>query len=110
MGNWKVKFFQAARGDYPVKDFIEKLEKSSYARVLRLIDLLQEFGPFLKMPYSKKVASALYELRVKGKESIRIFYTQISQEYYLLHAFKKKKQKIPKKEIEIALDRVKELI
>ena len=24
---WKVKFFQTARGDYPVKDFIEKQDK-----------------------------------------------------------------------------------
>jgi len=106
---WKVKFFQTERGGYPVKEFIEKLGKKTYARALRSITMLQDFGPFLKMPYSRKIAPQLYELRVKGAEAIRIFYTQVGQKYYLLHVFKKKKQKIPRKEIKIALDRVKEL-
>ena len=109
MSQWQIKFFQTARGDYPVKDFIERLNKKTYARVLRSITLLQEFGPFLKMPHSRKMTSNLYELRVKGAESIRIFYSQISKIYYLLHAFKKKTQKTPSKEIKIALDRVREL-
>jgi len=107
---WKVKFFQTARGDHPVKEFMEKLEKKSYARVLRSISLLQEFGPSLRMPYSKKIASKLYELRVKGIETIRIFYTQANQEYYLVHAFKKETQKTPRQEIKLGLDRIKELI
>lgn len=57
----------------------------------------------------KKIASKLYELRIVSKEQIRIFYTIFRNEYYLLHAFKKKTQKTPKKEIEIALDRIKEI-
>jgi len=107
---WKVKFFQTKRGNYPVKEFIEKLEKKTYARALRSIALLQKFGPFLKMPYSKKIAPGLYELRIKGAEAIRIFYTLVNGKYYLLHAFKKKRQKIPEKEIKLGLDRIKELI
>jgi len=107
---WKVKFFQTARGNYPVKEFIEKLEKKTYARALRSITLLQRFGPFLKMPYSKKIASRLYELRIKGVEAVRIFYTQVDEEYYLVHVFKKKAPKTPNKEIKISLDRVNELI
>lgn len=107
---WKVKFFQTRRENYPVKEFIEKLEKKTYARALRSITLLQEFGPFLKMPYSKKIAPGLYELRIKGAEAVRIFYTQVNKEYYLIHAFKKKTPKIPRREIEVALDRAGELI
>lgn len=77
--------------------------------MLRSITLLENFGPFVKMPYSKKIAPRLYELRIKGAESIRTLYTQIGQVYYLIHAFKKKTDKIPKREIKTALDRVKEL-
>ena len=106
---WKVNLFQTARGDYPVKEFIEKLEKKAYVRALRSIAILQDFGPFLRMPYSRKIAPQLYELRVKGAEAIRIFYTRIDQKYYLVHAFRKKKQKIPRKEIKTALDRTREL-
>lgn len=106
---WKVKFFQTKRGDYPIKEFIEKLEKKTYTRVLKSITLLSNFGPFVKMPYSKKIAPGLYELRIKGAESIRIFYVQVNQVYYLVHVFKKKTDKIPAREIRTALDRVREL-
>lgn len=109
MERWKVKFFQTKRGGYPVKEFIEKLDKRTYAKALRSISWLQDFGPFVKMPYSRKIAPSLFELRIKGVEAIRILYTQRDQKYYLVHAFKKKKQKISRKEIKIALDRAKEL-
>ncbi|MFZ5366578.1 MAG: type II toxin-antitoxin system RelE/ParE family toxin [Patescibacteria group bacterium] len=106
---WKVKFFQTKRGDYPVKEFIEKLEKKTYTRALKSITLLSNFGPFVRMPYSKKIAPHLYELRIKGAESIRILYVQVNQVYYLVHIFKKKTDKIPMREIKTALDRAKEL-
>lgn len=87
-----MKFFQTRRDDFSVKDFIEKLEKKAYARALRSIDLLRDFGLFLRMPYSKKIAPRLYELRIK-----------------FVYAFKKKSQKTPKREIKTALDRSQEL-
>lgn len=107
---WEVKFFQTARGGYPVKKFIEGLEKKTYARVLKSIAILCSFGPFIRMPYSKKIASNLYELRIKGLESIRILYVQTGGKYFLVHAFKKKGQKIPSKELKVALDRIRDLI
>jgi phage-related protein len=106
---WKVKFFQTKRGDYPVKEFIERLEKKTYARALKSITMLCDFGPFVRMPYSKKVGSHLFELRIKGAESIRILYVQVNQVYYLVHAFKKKTDRIPAREIKTALDRTREL-
>ena len=42
--------------------------------------------------------------------AIRIFYTIANNEYYLLHAFKKKSQKTPAKELKVALDRMKEIV
>jgi len=81
---WNVRFFQTARGDYPVKKFIEELDKPSYAKAIRTISLLEEYGPYLRFPYVKKIQDKLYELRIIGKESIRIFYTQHLNSYYLL--------------------------
>jgi len=52
----------------------------------------------------------LYELRISGRVEIRILYTVKNGEYYLLHAFKKKTQKTPSREIKTALDRIKEII
>lgn len=39
---WIVKFFQTARGDYPVKEFIEKQDEATYAKVLQHIKLLNK--------------------------------------------------------------------
>lgn len=107
---WKVLFFQTARDDSPVEDFIKEQDEATYAKVLRSILLLTNSGPFLKPPYIKKLQAKLYELRISGKVAIRIFYTIANNEYYLLHAFKKKSQKTPSKELKVALDRMKELV
>jgi len=58
---WKVLFFQTAKGDFPVKDFIKEQDKATYAKVLQSIKLLANNGPFLKPPYIKKLQDKLYE-------------------------------------------------
>ena len=81
---WKVRFFQAARGDYPVKEFIEEQDKSTQAKITHSVRLLMEYGPFLKPPDIKKLQDKLYELRIPGKIAIRIYYTVVGGQYFLL--------------------------
>ena len=107
---WRVLFFQTARGDFPVKNFIEEQDKGIRTKIGLSIRLLINNGPFLKPPYIKKLQSRLYELRISGKVEIRIFYTISNNDYYLLHAFKKKSQKTPGKELKVAIDRMRELV
>src|SRR3989344_3965770 len=107
---WKVLFFQTPRGKYPVKEFIEKQDRNTVAKINLSIRLLIDYGPFLKPPDIKKLQNKLYELRIQGKSSVRIFYTIIKGEYYLLHAFIKKSQKTPPKELKVALDRMRKLV
>lgn len=107
---WNIKFYQTARGDYPVQDFLEEQDRSTAAKIVSAIELLETDGPYLKPPYIKKLQDKLYELRVSGKIAVRIFYAIKNGEYYLLHAFKKKSQKTPAQEIKTALDRMKEII
>ena len=96
----KVTFF-----NNEIEKFISSLEKSSIARVLRTIDLFEMFGNELGSPHTKKIEPRLFELRIRGKQEIRIFYTFSSGAAVLLHGFMKKAQCIPKKEIEIARTR-----
>ena len=107
---WEVNFFQNSRGDYPVQDFIKEQDKATYTKILHVMLLLKNNGPLLIPPYNKKLQAKLYELRISGKIAVRIFYTMQNNEYYLLHAFKKKTQKTPIKELKIALDRMKDLV
>lgn len=107
---WKVFFFQTARGNYPVQDFVHEQDLPTQTKIAHTIRLLIDYGPYLKPPYIKKLRGKLYELRISGKVAIRIFYTIANNEYYLLHVFKKQGQKTPTKELKTALDRMKEII
>lgn len=95
--------------DKDLEKFILSLEESIIAKVLRTIDLLERFGHNLGLPHSKKIAKQLFELRIHGAQEIRIFYTFHKNSAVLLCGFKKKSQHIPKKEIKLALQKMKML-
>ena len=77
-----------------------------YAKALRTLDLLEQNGPDLGMPFSKPLGDGLFELRVRSGQEIRIFYVfHTHREIFLLHAFQKKTQQTPKNELEIARKR-----
>ncbi len=107
---WNVYYYQTPRGDYPVKNFIEKQNIAVQTKISRSINLLYTKGPFLKLPYIKKLQDKLYELRISGQLAVRIFYSPKNDSYYLLHAFKKKSEKTPSRDLKTAIDRIKEII
>jgi len=107
---WEVEYYIDRRGESPVREFLKEQDERTQQKVVDSINILIESGPFLKPPYMKKLEKGLYELRVKSSVAVRIFYSPITSVYYLLHAFVKKTQKTPEKELKIALDRIKELI
>ena len=89
-------------------EHIEKY-KPTFAKVLRTTELLEYYGPYLGMPHSKRITRVISELRIRGKIEVRILYVQSDRTIYLLHAFQKKSQKTPKKELKIAEARLQEL-
>jgi len=97
------------RFDYQVEKFVASLEKSTIAKILRTIDLLEYFGYQLGLPQSKKVKSNLFELRIRGQQEVRIFYTFKNSAAILLHGFTKKSQKIPKQELRQAIKKMRDL-
>lgn len=103
---WNIIYFESRRGERFVKEFIDEQGSAVKGKYIGMIDLLVEYGPFLSSKYTKKIKNKLYELRITGKEQIRIFYTVRQNDIFLLHAFKKKTQKAPDREIEIALSRL----
>lgn len=109
MGKWKILYFQSARGEKFVKEFIGEQNSMIQGKYAGMVDFLNEYGPFLTEKYTKKIRSSLYELRITGKEQIRVLYTVSGEDIILLHAFKKKTQKVPRQEIELADSRRKML-
>ena len=103
---WNVVVFESKRGEKFVEEFVKSQDAKTIAKVGNEIDLLEKHGPILGMPHAKKLTSGLYELRIRGKQEIRIIYSFVKDNIYLLHAFKKQTQKTPAREIEIAVNRL----
>lgn len=93
----------------PVLEFLLKLTSKEQAKILREIDLLQEFGLALGMPHIKKMQGTqdLWELRIKhGSNNFRIFYfCYIGGKLILLHCIRKTSGKTPAKDIKLAIKR-----
>ncbi|MEK6201789.1 MAG: type II toxin-antitoxin system RelE/ParE family toxin [Desulfobulbaceae bacterium] len=81
------------------------------ADYLRIADLLEEFGPSLRMPHSKALSDGLFELRANGREGIgRVFYCfLIGQQVVVLHGFVKKTQEPPPRVLYVGVKRMKEV-
>ena len=94
-----------------VKEHINSWPNSVLADYKRLAGLLIEFGTNLRMPHSKAMGSGLFELRARGKESIgRAFYCYMKDKrIVILHAFIKKTQTTPQRELDIAYKRMNEV-
>jgi len=92
-----------------IDKFILKLDAQTQGRILHYLELLEKYGNKLGMPYSKSLHGGLFELRITGNKHIRIIYCFYKGKIYLLHAFIKKENRIPKKEIDLAGRRLKML-
>ena len=92
-----------------IDKFILNLDAQNQAKVLRYLELLEKYGHKLGMPYSKSLHSGLFELRIIGNKHIRILYCFHQGKIYLLNAFIKKTNKIPKREIDLGMERFKKL-
>jgi len=94
-----------------VKADIESWPDGILASFARIIELLMEFGPNLRMPYSRAMGGGLFELRPRGREGAgRVFYCfTTGQLAVLLHAYVKKTQEAPAQELRIARRRMKEV-
>ena len=92
-----------------VYNFLLSFDDDTVAKILDDLEILDEVGHLLRPPKSKMVVKDLYELRVLGNLSIRIFYTFYKNKIFVVHAFVKKTQKTPKKEIDKALNILKHL-
>jgi phage-related protein len=104
---WTVLFLNAV-----VAAEVEALPDDMRARVARLIKIIQETGlQALPRDSVKHLEGKLWELRVVGRDGISrvIYLTASGQRVVILRAFVKKTQKTPRREIEIARQRAKEV-
>jgi phage-related protein len=101
---YNLIFYTTERGDSPVDDFLDGLDKKSLAKVAAHLSLLEERGPHLKRPYADVVRGKIRELRIpQSSNQYRILYFfQMRDQVVLTHAFPKKTQQLKEKDIELA--------
>jgi len=104
--SWTVTFY-----DTDVESGILDLPAGLLARFVRYAERMEEHGPDLGMPHTRAMGGGLFELRLKSGEGIaRVFYcTIVNRRIVMLHHFVKKSQKTPRKELETARRRSKEV-
>lgn len=98
-------FSEAVRLDVAALPFDMRARYAAYT------ERMKQFGPNLGMPHTRAMGGGLFELRLKGADGIaRVFYC-VAQEgrIVMLHSFIKKTQTTPRRELEIARRRNKEI-
>ena len=104
----EIEYYETASGSEPVREFIEELETRARSKVYQVFELLTEFGTILGQPHvTKVIGTPLWELRILGDNSIRLFYVVVVHgKFLILHGFVKKQQKTPAREINMAIKRL----
>ncbi len=101
--------YYTEKGKFPVFEFIRAQTPKDQAKILREIELLQEFGLALGMPHIKKLHGSedLWELRIKqSSNNFRVFYFCYSGgKFVLLHGIRKTTGKTPEKDLKTAAKR-----
>lgn len=111
---FKVYYFTTASGRNPVKEFIDRYDHRTRAKLLAVIEYLEHYGFHLETKYLHRMrgTKTLWELRIAyAGNQYRIFLAKIGdKEIALLHAIVKKTQKVPRKEIDVAEKRFLEMM
>jgi phage-related protein len=103
----KVYFYKEDSGREPVLIWLKKLDKPDKKKVGDDLQTLQ-YGWPLGMPLVRSLGKGLWELRCKLTDHIaRLLFIMHDSKIIVLHAFIKKTEKTPSREIELALERQK---
>ena len=103
---YTIEFYEKSNGKSEIWDFLEKLRLKSksnkdariqYKQMILYIHLLQDNGTILSENVTKHIEENIWELRPGNN---RIFYfLHDKNKFILLHTFRKKTQKTPRREI-----------
>ena len=96
----------------PVVKFIDKLPVQDQAKIIACLKSVEELGFESPRVEFRQISGKLWEIKIKTSSSgYRIFYVAINKNaLVLLHGYKKKSQKAPRNELQIAEQRLLEVL
>jgi phage-related protein len=104
---WRVEFL-----DEGVKLALGAFPADIRASFERIVTLIESHGlERVREPYVKHLEGPVWEMRMRGRDGIAraAYVTATGRRLVVVHVFPKKTQKTPRREIEIALRRAKEV-
>jgi len=104
---WQITFYNKK-----VESAAMALPEGILANLLHIATLIEDFGPDIGMPYTRTLGSGLFEIRARGKEGIAraMYCVRARRELIVLNVFIKKSPKAPRRELDIARKRMKEVL
>ena len=105
---WSVELL-----DDEVEAALSALPNDIRASFERIVHLIETHGlTLVREPYVKHLEGPVRGMRMKGKDGIAraAYVTATGRRVVVVHVFPKKTQKTPRREIEIALKRAKEIL
>ncbi|HEY5410869.1 MAG TPA: type II toxin-antitoxin system RelE/ParE family toxin [Caulobacteraceae bacterium] len=106
--SWSILFVNEA-----AKAELDALPVDMRARFERIVTLIRDHGlEKVREPYVKHLEDKLWEMRLIGRDGIAraIYVTASGRRVFVLRTFVKKTQKTPKRELELARERSKEVV
>ena len=109
---YNLILYTTARGDSPIDEFLDGLDKKSRAKVAAYLSLLEDEGPNLKRPYADVARGKIRELRIHySSNQYRVLYFfHVRDQIVLVHAFSKKTQQLKEKDIDLSERRMEDWI
>jgi len=104
----KIYFYKSSSGKEIIRDYIELLDWNTITAIDAFFSRFKSDESFRRMPYCRKLRGNIFEMRIKTEQGYRILFAYMLDDVVLLlHIFKKKSNKIPKKELKLAIKRLK---
>ncbi len=105
--SWRVEYL-----DEDVKAALDAMPDDIRASFRRIVEMIGSHGlERMREPYVKHLQGPVWEMRMKGRDGIAraAYVTATGRRVVVVHVFSKKTQKTPRREIETALRRAKEV-
>lgn len=105
-----AKFYATKSGNEPVREWLKELDGSD-RKIVGGDIATAEYGWPVGMPLSKSLGNGLFEIRthISNGRISRVIFAVVNKQMILLHGLIKKTQKTPKQDLDLALNRLKEI-
>lgn len=104
MKKFEVLLYENENGECPIEEFMSTLDIKMRAKMVGLLEVLEEKGNLLREPYSKHLDDGIFELRCKQGNNITrvLYFFYYEGKIVLTNGFVKKTRKTPVAEIKLA--------